>query len=252
MFGVVGATAMPETKAQKSSDPATGALSLEGANVPNFNRREFVEAGVGGAISILAGAFGLSAAATQTQAAQLVKAKVTVTAWSFTESYDDKGNKRVRESVQPGRGFLSRGDALAFVMEGVQKLRIECGGKFPDDCNVVMIAKANNGSRGQYIIPMDKLPGVVNPVTLSRFCTDSNNKENERRCEMMLGQFKEAHLEVLLTRDPKKNAVQMKFLMGYQAATQNTSHAFENNGNPVPGILPNQVDFVLEPKGRRY
>jgi hypothetical protein len=69
---------------------------------------------------------------------------------------------------------------------------------------------------------------------------------------MMLGQFKEAHLEVLLTRDPKKNAVQMKFLMGYQAATQNTSHAFENNGNPVPGILPNQVDFVLEPKGRRY
>lgn len=243
---------MPEIKAQRSREPATGSISLEGANVPNFNRREFVEAGVGGAISILAGAFGLSAAATQTQAAQLVKAKVTVTAWSSRESYDDNGNKRVRESVQPGRGFLSRGDALAFVMEGVQKLRIEVGGKFRDDCNVVMIAKANNGSRGQYIIPIDKLPGVVNPVTLSRFCTDRNNKENERRCEMMLGQFKEAHLEVLLTRDPKKNAMQMQFLMGYHAVTQNTSNALETNGNPVPGVMPNQVDFVLEPKGVRY
>lgn len=243
---------MSGTKVQQNRHhTASEAVSLDGARMPEITKRELLKAGAVGALSLLGEALGLSAPSSKAEAAQLVKEKISIRSWVPRDLYDDDGNKLQRESIKLGRGFLSRGDALAFIIEGVHQLRMACAGRFPSDCDVVMIAKANNGSRGQYVIPMDKLPGTVNPVTLSRFRTDRDDRENQRLCEEMLTQFKQGHLEVLLTRDPNKNAVKFQFCKGYRAENQNTDEPLDSNGNLIPGRIQNQVDFILEPKGRR-
>jgi len=231
--------------------PASEAASLKDASMPMIDRREAMQTGAGGALAFLGGLLGFSAAPTKTEAAQVVKEKISIVSWVPRDLYDDDGNKLQRESITRDRGFLSRGDALAFIIEGVHRLRLACEGRFPSDCNVVMIAKANNGALGQFVIPMDKLPGTVNPVTLNRFRTDRNDRENQRLCEAMLTQFQQNNLEVLLTRDPEKNAVQFQFCKGYRAENQNTDEVLDADGKLIPGRIQNQVDFILEPKTRR-